>query len=418
MVMSVRQRRFGAWVAGALADVRRALPFLASGLLTGLVSLLLVPVALGVLLIGWPALPAATRELRWWAGLERRRLRGFTGRPVTQHYPPLDGPLPDQIKAVLTDPSARRDLAWLAVHGLTGTVLGLIAIGLPLGAINAMLVPLYWWALPADRPVTTLYPVTSWGRALAMPLIALGYAALTLLLVPRLARWQAAWSRALLSPAAGVGLRAQVAELTASRAAALEAHGAELRRIERDLHDGTQNRLVGVVMHLGIAERALRRDPDAALPLLLRARNAATDALAELRDVVRTIYPPVLAERGLDGAVAALVARCPVPCTVTSNGLRRAPAAVEAAAYFVIAEALTNVAKHSGAQRTEVRLSTRGDETLVIEVVDDGHGGADEAAGGGLLGIRRRIAALDGHTELASPPGGPTLLRAELPCGS
>jgi signal transduction histidine kinase len=133
---------------------------------------------------------------------------------------------------------------------------------------------------------------------------------------------------------------------------------------------------------------------------------------------VRTIYPPVLTERGLDGAVAALVARCPVPCTVTTDGLRRAPAAVESAAYFVIAEALTNIAKHSGAQRAEVRLSTRGDQTLVVEVFDDGHGGADEAAGSGLLGIRRRVAALGGHTELVSPDGGPTLLRAELPCGS
>jgi signal transduction histidine kinase len=417
-VVSVGRQRFGAGVARAFADVRRALPFLAVGLATGLVSLLLVPVAVGVLLIGWPALPAAARALRRWADLERRRLRGFTGRPVAQDYPRLDGPLPEQIKAVLTDASARRDLVWLVVHGLTGTMLGLIAVGLPLGAVNAMLVPLYWWALPADRPVTSPYPVTSWGRALAMPLIALGYAALTLLLVPRFARWQATWSRTLLSPAAGARLRAQVAELTASRAAALEAHGAELRRIERDLHDGTQNRLVGVVLHLGVAERALHRDPEAALPLLLRAQDAATDALAELRHVVRTIYPPVLTERGLDGAVAALVARCPVPCTVTTDGLRRAPAAVESAAYFVIAEALTNIAKHSGAQRAEVRLSTRGDQTLVVEVFDDGHGGADEAAGSGLLGIRRRVAALGGHTELVSPDGGPTLLRAELPCGS
>jgi signal transduction histidine kinase len=418
MVVSVGRQRFGAGVARAFADVRRALPFLAVGLATGLVSLLLVPVAVGVLLIGWPALPAAARALRRWADLERRRLRGFTGRPVAQDYPRLDGPLPEQIKAVLTDPSARRDLVWLAVHGLTGTVLGLIAVGLPLGAVNAMLVPLYWWALPADRPVTSPYPVTSWGRALAMPLIALGYAALTLLLVPRFGRWQATWSRTLLSPAAGARLRAQVAELTASRAAALEAHGTELRRIERDLHDGTQNRLVGVVLHLGIAERALHRDPEAALPLLLRAQDAATAALAELRHVVRTIYPPVLTERGLDGAVAALVARCPVPCTVTTDGLRRAPAAVESAAYFVIAEALTNIAKHSGAHRAEVRLSTRGDQTLVVEVFDDGHGGADEAAGSGLLGIRRRVAALGGHTELVSPDGGPTLLQAELPCGS
>jgi signal transduction histidine kinase len=208
----------------------------------------------------------------------------------------------------------------------------------------------------------------------------------------------------------------RVAELTASRAAALEAHGAELRRIERDLHDDTQNRIVAVAMHLGIIERALRRDPAAALPLVLKAQDAASDALAGLRGVVRSIYPPVLAERGLDGAIDGLIARCAVPTTLTVTDLGRAPAAVESAAYFVVAEALTNVAKHSGATRCEVRMT--GADPLVIEVWDDGHGGADESNGTGLLGIQRRVAAFDGVASIQSPEGGPTVLRVELPCGS
>ncbi len=177
-------------------------------------------------------------------------------------------------------------------------------------------------------------------------------------------------------------------------------------------------------MHLGIAERALRRDPQSALPLLLKAQNQAADALGELRDVVRSIYPPVLAERGLDGALAALAARCPVPCTLRAGGLRRLPAALEAAAYFVVAEALTNTAKHSGAEQVEVTVTLRpppepGDEeAVVIEVRDDGHGGADESGGSGLAGIRRRVAAFDGSTEVTSPAGGPTVVRAVIPCAS
>jgi signal transduction histidine kinase len=219
-----------------------------------------------------------------------------------------------------------------------------------------------------------------------------------------------------LTPPAGLSLAERLAEVTASRAAALEAHGTELRRIERDLHDGTQNRLVAVVMHLGLVERALERNPDGALPLVRRTRQAAVDALDELRDVVRTIYPPILDERGLDGAVAALAARCPVVCRVDTTGLRRVAASVEAAAYFVTAEALNNVAKHSGADSALVRLLCT-EDILVIEVDDNGCGGAHEDGGSGLLGIRRRAAALDGRVELVSPLGGPTRLRAELPCG-
>ncbi|MDR6595126.1 signal transduction histidine kinase [Saccharothrix longispora] len=346
----------------------------------------------------------AARVLRRWADRERRRITRFTGEEVLH---PVTEPGDD------TTPGEWR---WLARHAGTGFVLGVVAVLLPLAALSAAVVPLYWWAVPGDEPVVTLYPITSWALALTSPLLAVGYLLLALLLVPPAARWQAATGRRLLTPPGATGLEQRVAELTASRAAALEAHGAELRRIERDLHDGTQNRLVAVAMHLGIVERALRRDPASALPLVLRAQDAATDALAGLREVVRAIYPPVLAERGLDGAVAGLVAACPVPCTLTASALRRAPTAVESAAYFVIAEALTNVAKHSGASHASVHLAC--DSTLVVEVRDDGRGGADEGAGSGLAGIRRRVEAFDGTALLTSPPGGPTLLRVELPCGS
>jgi signal transduction histidine kinase len=384
-----------------VAAVLLAARYLLVGAVTGFVSLFLVPVMLVLL--------ATVRQtaLRWlhdWAHRERVRVAEFTGAPIPEPAPPER----------LWD--ARSDLAWLVVHGLTGTVVGILGVALPASAVNAVVVPFYWWAVPEDEPVTSPYPVTSWTGAAFMPLVALGWALLSLVVTPWLARLQSRWSRALLSPPPGARLALRVAELTASRAAALEAHGAELRRIERDLHDGTQNKLVAVAMHLGIIERALRRDPAGALPLVLKAQDAASDALAGLRGVVRSIYPPVLSERGLDGAVAGLIASCGVPCSLSVTDLQRAPAAVESAAYFVVAEALTNVAKHSGATRCEVHLS--GSDELVLEVWDDGHGGADEENGTGLIGIRRRVAAFDGTMTLDSPVGGPTTLRVTLPRGS
>jgi signal transduction histidine kinase len=379
----------------------RAAVFLLLGAFTGLVSLFTLPALLVLVLV---ARPTGLQLLHTWTNQERRRVTDFTGEPFQ------DSPPPEQLR------EAKRTITWLVTHALTGTVVGLLGASLPLAAANAVLVPFYWWLFPADDPVVSPYPVTSWTGAAFMPLLAVGYAVASLWVTPWLARRQTSWARLMLSPPPGARLAMRVAELTASRAAALEAHGAELRRIERDLHDGTQNRIVAVAMHLGIIERALRRDPVTALPLVLKAQDAASDALAGLRNVVRSIYPPVLAERGLDGAIAGLITRCAVPTTLTTDGLGRAPAAVESAAYFVVAEALTNVAKHSGANRCEVRL--KGVDPLVIEVWDDGLGGADETAGTGLVGIRRRVAAFDGTASIDSPPGGPTVLRVELPCGS
>lgn len=212
-------------------------------------------------------------------------------------------------------------------------------------------------------------------------------------------------------------LSLRVAQLTATRAAALDAHATELRRIERSLHDGTQNRLVAVTVLLGAARRAVTRDPAGAEEMLEKAQTAAEQALAELRAVARGILPPVLADRGLAGALSGLAATSAVPCSVEVDVPVRCAASVEATAYFLVAEALTNAARHSGASRVAVRVRAS-DQRLCVSVTDDGAGGAVEGRGSGVVGIRRRVEAHDGTLALTSPTGGPTTLTAELPCGS
>lgn len=410
-----------------LAARWRALRFLAVETAAAAVSLCLLVVglivgALLILIVGWLALPAYLRVLRWWAGRARVRAGRYRGTEVAERYPPIPArPGFDDLRRLLAAPSTRRDFAWVAIHLVAAPTAGLLAVGLPLAALNSLAIPFYWWALPPDEPVSSIYPVTSWWGAAPMPLVAVGYAALGWWLIPVLARGIVALAARLLAPRRETELSERVSALTASRAAALDAHAAELRRIERDLHDGAQNRLVAVVMMLGLAERSLRVAPEQALPQLLRAQDAASDALSELRTLVHDVYPPVLDELGLGGAVSAVAGRSAVPCVLDVEGLRRAPAAVEAAAYFVVAEALTNVAKHSGAEHVRVAITTRDDArrgpTMVIDVLDDGVGGAVERAGSGLAGIRRRVAAFEGTVTMNSPLGGPTRLEVELPCG-
>ncbi|OZB83264.1 histidine kinase, partial [Microbacterium sp. 13-71-7] len=183
------------------------------------------------------------------------------------------------------------------------------------------------------------------------------------------------------------------------------------------LHDGAQNRLVSVVMMLGIAERSLQGEGAQTVEQLRRAQEAATEALSALRRTVHDIYPPILDELGLEGALASLAGRSAVPCTLEAVGVGRVPAAVESATYFIVAEALSNVSKHSAANRAAVRVRRRHD-VLEVAVEDDGVGGAVERPGGGYAGIRKRLEAFEGAMTLTSPPGGPTVLRTELPCGS
>ncbi|OXM64897.1 sensor histidine kinase [Amycolatopsis vastitatis] len=394
-----------------LRECWSAVRYLAVGAGTSMLSIFALAGLFAVLLlcpfgVGIPALAPAIQLARWPVGVDRRRARAL-GEPIPEPY--RDG-------SPLKDPATRRDLAWLALHAATGMPAGALAVGLPLGVVQQVITAFAWPAVPGGIEGSYGVVVNSWPLAALTLVVGAAMAAATLLL-PRVARWQARTAQKLLKPAPGVVLADRVAELTATRAAALEAHGAELRRIERDLHDGTQARIAAVVLQLGVADQLYDRDPAAARDLLVKAQDTATDALAELRTVVRSIHPPLLSERGLAGAVRALAEQCPVPAAVDVASEAGRPAAVEAAAYFVVAEVLANVTKHAEASRVDITLGGT-DSVLCLEIRDDGRGGADESRGSGLAGIRRRAEAFDGTLTLTSPPGGPTVLRVELPCGS
>ncbi|MEU3679984.1 sensor domain-containing protein [Streptomyces sp. NPDC030592] len=376
-------------------------------LLLAAVAAVTAPAGVGLLLA-----PLVLRALHALARRERERL----ARRGVDIVPP--DPPPVRLRSALADPTTRRELGWLVRHGTLGLLLGLLGLLLPLCAVRDGTFPLWWRLVPEDATTTSIGVGTAhtWLDAVAALLLGVGWAAILLGLGPGMARLQAAPARRLLAAGPDTDLSLRVAELTATRAAALDAHATELRRIERSLHDGAQNRLVSVTVLLGAARRMAARDPAGADELLERAQSAAEQALAELRSVARGILPPVLADRGLAGALSGLAADCGVPCRVEADVPERCAAAVEATAYFVVAEALTNVARHSGAGRASVTVRARGGRLRLL-VEDDGRGGADADGSSGLTGIRRRVAALDGTFRLTSPPGGPTVLEVDLPCG-
>ncbi|WP_254402089.1 sensor histidine kinase [Streptomyces sp. AC555_RSS877] len=339
--------------------------------------------------VGAWMLPETLLLIRRIAGAKRGLTTAWTGRRIPEAYQSMTGTLRERLRIAVRDPGTHTDLRWMTAYYFYGA---LVFLALPLWPVG-LVVDGVWCGL-LRRP------------AVVLPLIV------------RLADTEAGLSTVLLMPSPKAQLAARVEELKETRADAIAAHGAELRRIERDLHDGTQARLVALSMRIGLAKRAYDRDPDAARKLLDDAQDQAEQALAELRHVVRGIHPPILTDRGLVGAVRALAASSGLAVSVDDGGLEegvRAPAAVEAAAYFVVAESLTNAAKYSGSPRAEVRLA-RTRRSLTVRVRDEGRGGADEFAGSGLLGMRRRVAALDGTFEVTSPVGGPTVIEVELPC--
>ncbi|MBL7257195.1 sensor histidine kinase [Paractinoplanes lichenicola] len=372
--------------------------FMALGALFWLaVVALLCPVGIGILLI-----PYARRAVRAVADRERARL--------SRWGPEVLGPVSDRW--------SRRELLWLVEHATVGWLLSAFGLIVPLSAVQDVIFPFFWWLVPpGSTPGLVWWRVDSQAGAIVVAVYGLAWVLLGLYLAPKLARLQAWPGRRLLAPPPGTDLSLRVAELTATRAAALDAHAVELRRIERSLHDGAQNRLVAVSVLLGAARRAVTRDPASAGELLDRAQDAAEQALAELRTVVRGILPPVLDGRGLDGALAGLAGDSGVPCRLDVRLPRRCAASVEATAYFVVAEALTNINKHSGATAASVTARLE-DQRLEVTIEDNGRGGADEHGGSGLTGIRRRVEAYDGSLTLTSPAGGPTTMRVELPCGS
>jgi signal transduction histidine kinase len=358
------------------------------------ITVLLITAVGTVAVVGIWLLPETVLLIRRIAGAKRSMVGAWAGREIPDAYQPIAGPLRSRLRPAGRDPGTFVDLRWMVANYVYGC-LGLLAV------------PLWLAGLPVDG---------AWcGLLRRKPVV--------LPLISRLADLDAAWSAALLAPSPQALLAKRVEQLTQTRAGAIAAHSAELRRIERDLHDGAQARLVSLSMRIGLAKRAYERDPQAGRRLLDEAQEHAEQALAELRHVVRGIHPPILTDRGLVGAVRALAASGGLDVTVQADDLDdgpRAPVAVESAAYFVVAEALTNAARHSGSARAAVRLAhTR--TGLRVVVRDEGKGGATtadgaDAGGTGLPGMRRRVAALDGTLTVTSPAGGPTIIEAELPC--
>jgi signal transduction histidine kinase len=409
------------WTGRLGKDTLYLLTGLPMGILTFTLAVTGWSTGLGLLitLLGFPVLLVTALALRGLAHVERARARLVLDEPLVARYeePPKPG-FVGRIRSVFHDVQNWRDLAWallLLPIGIAGFTIATTAIASVLGLVFA---PAWTWALwdSADPVQLGLFHVHNLGTAFAATGIGIVVAPLGLALVRGSAAASGVLARALLAPRTEE-LEERVEVLQATRAGAVDAAASELDRIERDLHDGAQARLVAIAMDIGLAQQKLDDDPEQARRLMGEARDGATAALSELRDLARGIRPALLSERGLGEAVSAFAARSPVPASVTADlGEGRLPEAVESAAYFVVAEALANVAKHAGAKRATVSLVRRGD-TLEVLVIDDGHGGAN-ADGNGLRGLRARVEALDGTLGVASPAGGPTMLRAELPCAS
>ncbi len=400
---------FGGLIAAGLAITN--LPLFAMSV----VALAMTPVPF----LGLAVFPWVTRLVRMRADLERR-LAARAGVAIARPYHPA----PERAVAggwkrfhwIVTDPATWRDVAWLLPGAIVGFVLGVVSLAVPLYGVEGLtLLPLWihlgtgWYGYGVFWPIET---VTEGWLAAPQGLLILGVG---LAAAPWL-RWvDARFAKLFLAPTRAAELELRVTQLTVTRADTVDAQAAELRRIERDLHDGAQARLVALGMTIGLAEELIERDPAAARKLLAEAREASSTALVELRHLVRGIHPPVLAERGLDGAVRALALSLPVPVVVDTDLPGRPETPVESAAYFAVAEALANVNRHSGARTSWVTMRCAADR-LVMVVGDDGVGGADPRGGTGLQGMERRLAAFDGTMTLSSPPGGPTVVTMELPC--
>jgi signal transduction histidine kinase len=380
------------------------------------VGLVLTPVAL----VGFPVIGVAVRFSGAFARVERARFALFLGRELPRW--PADPRRGYRWKIIPTATMMQSRATWGEISyaalrlpaGLAAFTLTTViwAVG-----VTGLTAPLYAGALPGGGLSVDGNPYH--GSAPLALSAAIGL--LALLAAPPVTRGlaaaDAAFTRWLISPPRDAELEARVTELEVSRERVVDAAEAERRRIERDLHDGAQQRLVAVAMELGRAKAKFAEDVDAAAALVDQAHAEAKAALIELRDLVRGVHPPVLTDRGLDAAMSGLASRCPVPVDLHVDVPVRPRPAVEAVAYFTVAEALTNVAKHSRA--THVRVVVEGapgpSGTLNVVVSDDGMGGADPG-GAGLRGLADRIAGVDGALSVESPPGGPTIISAILPC--
>ncbi|MFJ4186758.1 sensor histidine kinase [Kitasatospora sp. NPDC089509] len=400
----------------------RAWAFLLTGTLQGAVSLLVLAVllvlgvALSVVGVGLLVLAGVAVLGVPLGALERRRLLLVEPVPLPDPHGSLPGAgAAAWLRTRLRERATWRELAHLLLHSVLFTASGLGFVALLGLSLILLVTPLIVWAISPDtvmlipgHPISEPLAALPGSAAGAVGLVLSAYAGC---LLAGAQVWTARWLLALRDEDLG----GRVVELTRSRARLVDAFEAERRRIERDLHDGAQQQLVALSMTLGLAELELRGQHPAAAELVTRARGEAKQALAQLRTLVRGIHPQVLTDHGLPAAVAEVALRHPVPVTVDIDLPHRLPGPVETAAYFTVTEALTNAAKHSGADRIDVVAHLdRG--TLVLLVTDNGRGGADPAAGAGLQGLADRVAILKGRLIVTSPVGGPTRLRVEVPC--
>ncbi|GAA3535156.1 histidine kinase [Amycolatopsis ultiminotia] len=412
-----------------------------------LISLALLTTALVqlVVLIGAPALfPGAVQHGRTIADTFRREAENWTGLRIARPYLPQPAPpvaradgyyqygkrLYDQPWAplrrnrarwILRDRATWRDMAAGLVLPVALLVLWVPSVALVIWGLFGI-VSLWIGRMFTDLSVLSgwfemvgLPAVTGVWSAVAMTFVALAAVLLALLPTPWQLRLAARLGRLLLGPTEAAQLAQRVRQLDQTRTDVTVAQAAELRRIERDLHDGIQSRLVAMGMQLGAVEALIDQDPAAAKELAAQLRTASSEALTELRSLVRGIHPPVLVERGLTDAVRAVALDSPLKVEVTGTVAGRVQEQVEACAYFAVCELLGNAAKHGEARRVTVGFEYL-DGLLRITVTDDGKGGAEAARGSGIRGIERRLGGFDGRLTLVSPPGGPTEAIVEVPC--
>ncbi|GAA2390718.1 sensor domain-containing protein [Streptomyces coeruleofuscus] len=388
-------------VTGAVVLVGIVISVVAGGVLA--LALVGLPLLLGTALAGIPV-----------AALERFRLRLVDAEPASDpHETPGEPGLRAWLSTRLRERATWRELGHaLLFAGLLWPVDALAFAAFLLGPLSVVATPLIM-AVLGEAKVLKVWLVTTWPAAVGFAVLGLVLLALGAYLLGVAAGARAGLARLLIAPYEA-DLGARVVELARSRVRLVDAFEAERRRIERDLHDGAQQRLVALTMTLGLAR--LDAPPGPLADQLAKAHEEAGTALAELRELIHGIHPKVLADYGLEAAVADAADRSAVPVDVDLELPGRLSQAVEAAAYFVVCEALANVGRHSGASRAEVSGGLS-DGRLVLQVHDDGRGGARAGQGSGLTGLADRVSVLDGRLSLSSPPGGPTLLRVEIPCG-
>jgi signal transduction histidine kinase len=396
---------FSWWPWRALAYLLSSIPL---GIAFILTSLVFTVTMAGIPLLGMPL-----------AAAERYRLRWLDCAPIASpHLGPAEPGLGSWYRLRLHQLATWRELGYAVLFGGLWIADGVIA----LATVGALLIfgaaPLWLWLLPGGHlDFSSRVEIHTVSQAWWLPLATLAAWPAVAYLVAAYAAARTALVRVLLTRSPEHELDRRVSELVRSRARLAGAFEAERRRIERDLHDGAQQRLTSLAMTLGLAKLELTGATPELRELVTTAYVASREALQELRDLVRGIYPPVLVDRGLAEALLQAAELFPVRVDIDVDLPCRPPEAIESTAYFVVCEALTNIAKHSGASRASVHARQAAD-LITIEIRDDGHGGADAGHGSGLVGMADRAAVHGGLVRVSSPAGGPTTIQMEIPCGS